>query len=169
MAVAFFASLVLALVAADPQRPETLSETLEQASRNLKGFQDTTCTGSGTFPEEAPLCYSGQLLVQQFAIKVLSHDSTGGTVDMEMRGPVTNGACSGAAFVNNENDITVSDSEECNLGDSEYTVKYCGDLRVSQDASGVTVPLASHFYSNSHAMEVHTPILWFATSCLSPG
>ncbi|CAL1171198.1 unnamed protein product [Cladocopium goreaui] len=113
------------LVAA--QRPDSLSQTMElAASRNLRGYKDVECTGDGSFPEGAPLCYGGELLVQKFSIKVLSHDSNGGTVDMQMQGPTT-GACSGAAFQNDGNDITIADSNECNLGDSEYTVKFCPD------------------------------------------
>eukprot|EP00434_Breviolum_minutum_P029959 symbB.v1.2.026492.t1/scaffold2650.1/size74032/2 len=45
---------------------------------------------------------------------------------MEMSGPRT-GACIGASFHNDNNDITIADSSECNLGDSEYTVKFCPD------------------------------------------
>ncbi|CAJ1347000.1 unnamed protein product [Effrenium voratum] len=93
---------------------------------NLRGFFDTTCTGTGTFPEGAPLCYGGQLLVQKFAIKVLSHTATSGVVDMSMKGPTT-AACSGAEFESNDNAITITNENGCDLSDSEYTVKYCPD------------------------------------------
>ena len=99
---------------------------LVAADGNLRGFFDTTCTGKGTFPEGAPLCYGGQLLVQKFSIKVLSHTDSSGVVDMSMKGPTT-AACAGAEFVSNNNAISITNENGCDLSDSEYTVKYCPD------------------------------------------
>ncbi|CAE7781605.1 unnamed protein product [Symbiodinium pilosum] len=45
---------------------------------------------------------------------------------MEMTGPQT-GQCTGAAFQNNDNVITIADGPGCDLSGSEYTVRYCPD------------------------------------------
>mmetsp|Transcript_46251 Transcript_46251/g.86346 ORF Transcript_46251/g.86346 Transcript_46251/m.86346 type:complete len:151 (+) Transcript_46251:66-518(+) len=96
------------------------------AETQRSGAASQECTGTGNLPSGAPLCYGGQLLVEKFAIKVVSYEGNSGVVDMEMEGPHT-GQCSGAAFHNEENVITIADGNECGLADSEYTVKYCPD------------------------------------------
>ncbi|CAE7618380.1 unnamed protein product [Symbiodinium microadriaticum] len=120
-------ALVVACAVAEPQRDEpSLRGADDLIARMSSSSGDLPeCTGAGDFPSAAPLCYGGQLLVETFAIKVVSYDGASG-VDMEMNGPQT-GQCSGAAFHNNDNVITIADEQECGLSGSEYTVRYCPD------------------------------------------
>eukprot|EP00438_Fugacium_kawagutii_P001053 Skav236287 [mRNA] locus=scaffold2529:137417:151389:+ [translate_table: standard] len=84
------------------------------------------CSGSGALPAGADLCYEGQLLVENFFVKVRNNNGQSGSLDMKAVGPMA-GQCDGVDFQMSGNQVKAKDLSSCGLASVQYDVKFCSD------------------------------------------